>query len=137
MMRPTAEEITAFFDTLDADCTQRTPDSEWTFSNGDALFICAHSARRVAAHFGGRVVGFDREANPGAVIAEDHDGHDFAVIGERLMVDYWANRVTGLIDRGVFDLTDTEDRSEIERLYGPTKNWCILRVPKPPPEAYE
>lgn len=128
-MRPTVEEIIAFFDTLDADCAQPTPDGEWTFSNGDALFICTHGARRVAARFDGRVVGFDSESNPSAAIAEDQDGHDFALVGERFVVDYWAARVAGLLDHGIFDLTNTEDRAEIARLYGPAENWQTMTNP--------
>jgi len=128
-MRPTVEEITAFFDALDADRTQLKPNGELTFSNGDTIFICTHSARRVAAQFSGRVVGFNRESNPLAAIAEDQDGHDFAIIGERLVVDYWASRVTGILDCGIFDLTDVEDRTEIARLYGPTESWQTMPHP--------
>ena len=128
-MSPTAKEIAAFFDTLDADCAQHTPHGEWTFSNGDPVFICTHSARRVAARFGGLVVGFDREMNPFAAIDDDHDGHDFAVVGERFVVDYWAFHVTGILDRGVFDLTNADDRAEITRLYGPPENWQTMANP--------
>lgn len=125
-MPPAIEEITAFFDALDADYSQATSNGEWTFSNGDAVFICTHSARRIAARFGGRVVGFDRESNPSAAIAEDQDGHDFALVGERYVVDYWASRVTGLLKRGIFDLNHVDDRIEITRLYGPPENWQPL-----------
>lgn len=136
-MLRTAEEIAAFFDTLDADCAQHTPHSEWTFSNGDPLFICTHSARRVAARFGGRVSGVDREMNPFAVIADDHDGHDFALVGERFVVDYWAFRVTCVLDRGVFDLNNADDRAEIARLYGPSENWQTLPNPFAEAQTHE
>lgn len=128
-MCPTLDEITAFLDALDADCTQLTPDGEWTFSNGDAPFICTHGAQRIAARFGGRVVGFGRESNPLAVIAEDQDGHDFALLGERYVVDYWAVRVTGILARGILDLTDVDDRAEIARLYGLPESWQTMPNP--------
>ncbi len=122
-MSPTTEEITTFFDSLDADCAQNTPDGEWTFANGDAVFVCTHSARRVAAHFNGRVVGFDFSANRRGVMGEDQDGHDFALLNEHLVVDYWAARIAGSVTLGVFDLNRPEDRETVERLYGSPENW--------------
>lgn len=122
-MNPIVEDITTFFDTLDADTVQSSPDGECTFSDGEALFICTHSARRVAAYFGGRVVGFRTEANANAEIAWGNGGHDFAIVGDRFVVDYWAVRITGLHRRGVFDLNSADDRLEIARLYGPAEDW--------------
>lgn len=119
----TAETITAFLQQLDAEATCNSAGDEWTFANGEPLFRCTASARRVAINFQGRVVGFFREDNPNAEISDGEDGHDFAIIADRFVVDYWAAYATGVIDRPIFDLSDEDDLTAVLRLYGPQDAW--------------
>jgi hypothetical protein len=66
--------ITAFFRQLDTEATCNSFGDEWTFPNGESVFHCTASARRVAKEFGGRVVGFYSKDNPTAEISDGEDG---------------------------------------------------------------
>ncbi len=124
----TSERINAFLQKLDAETMESAPGGEWVFSNGDSVFLCTTSARRIADAFDGRVVGFFSIDNPTAEIATETDGHDFAIIAERFVVDYWGAYVAGVIDRPVFDLADTQDQQIISRLYGHKDAWRTIGV---------
>ncbi|MBI4626236.1 MAG: hypothetical protein HY736_23825 [Verrucomicrobia bacterium] len=79
---------------------------------------------KVANAFGGRVVGYYSSNNKSASIGGDRcEGHDFAIIGDRFIVDYWAFRIAGLADRPVFDLNKLEEREKAELLFGREDNW--------------
>ena len=122
----TVETITALLRRLDAKATCNSSGDEWTFANGESVFQCTASARRVAEEFGGRVVGFYRAENPTAEIADCEDGHDFALIADRFVVDYWASYATGVTDLAVYDLSDAHDHATVLRLYGPKDAWKSL-----------
>lgn len=78
----------------------------------------------MAEHFGGRVVGYFAANNRPALIGADyHGGHDFALIDDRFIVDYWSYRVARLIKKPVFDLTIQEDRLTTRLLYGDKDSW--------------
>ncbi|MCX6937938.1 MAG: hypothetical protein NTU80_08585 [Verrucomicrobia bacterium] len=64
----------------------------------------------------------------GAEIAQGEDGHDFALIAERFIVDYWGAYAAGVIDRPVFDLLDSSIQEIVSRLYGPKESWRIVAV---------
>lgn len=117
------DSLFAFLEQLDNEVTEGGPGGEWVWADGDPVFQCTTSARRVADTFGGRVVGYFSDDNPTAEIGKDEDGHDFAFIAERFLVDYWGAYVVGEIDRPVFDLADPADREIISRLYGPREAW--------------
>lgn len=68
------------------------------------------------------VMGFDGESNPGSAISEIADGHDFAVVDGRYIVDPWVTDVED-IGKGAYDMTDPADAAEIRRLYGDPKTW--------------
>lgn len=83
-----------------------------------------------------RVLGFMCRDNPKAVgIARLADGHDFAVVDGRYVVDPWLTEVesgritvhTGeVVDlggRGVFDLMDDDDADLVAALYGDPATW--------------
>jgi len=121
----TAEAIKEFLGKLDAEVTCNERGESWTFSNGESVFNCAASARRIADAFGGSVVGYDCAANPTAEIPdpETQDGHDFAIVHDRFVVDFWAACIVGILDRPIFDLNCPADRAMVLRLYGPTDAW--------------
>lgn len=137
MIAPTAtpEAITAFLRLLDAEASESAADGEWIFADGEPVFRCTTSARRVADAFGGRVVGFSNDQNPAAEIAADEGGHDFALIAERFVVDYWASFAAGVIERPVFDLLNKADAEAVSRLYGPSDAWrtVVATSPRPKP----
>ncbi len=121
----TAEAIKDFLQKLDAEVTCNEPGDSWTFANGESIFNCFASARRVADAFGGSVIGYDCEDNPTAEIPDPDtaDGHDFALVENRFVVDFWAACVVGLLDCPIFDLSCPADRAMVLRLYGPTDAW--------------
>ena len=83
----------------------------------------------MARRFGGAVFGYCSSDNPTAAIGEpDYDGHDFALVGNRWLVDYWAWHVAGLITTPFFDLADENDRSIVSRFYGPHANWSEVEL---------
>ncbi len=92
---------------------------EWQFADGSACGICTHSAILVAKAFSGVVLGYLSENNPAAELGEAYaPGHDFAIIDERWLVDYWAWRTTDLLDLPVLDLAAAGDLAIATRLYG-------------------
>jgi hypothetical protein len=122
----TVETITAFLRKLDTEATCNSSGDEWTFANGESVFQCTASARRVAEKFDGRVVGFYSEDNPAAEIADGEDGHDFTIVADRFVVDYWAAYAAGVTERAIYDLSDAGDRATVLRLYGPKDAWKPL-----------
>lgn len=102
---------------------------EWQFRDGSACGICTSSAMLVARRFGGVVLGYHSIDNPKASIGEpDYDGHDFALVNGRWLVDYWAWHVAGLVTTPIFDLANENDRSIAARLYGPHANWSEVEL---------
>lgn len=96
----------------------------WMFRNGGTCGHCTDGARRVVQAFGGQVVGYFASDNPTALIGHAYcDGHDFALVNGRFVVDYWAFRVAMIIDRPVFDLKNQRDRLQIVQYYGCESNW--------------
>ena len=81
-----------------------------------------------------KVVGFYDEDNPGTVfgtrgICTDYltlsvvgDGHDFAIVDDRYIVDPWITEFGGS-KQGVFDLQDPGDAEVIRAIYGNPSNW--------------
>lgn len=120
---------------LDAEAAENFPGGEWVWANGESVFRCTTSARRVADAFGGRVVGFANDENPAAEIVTNEDGHDFALIAERYVVDYWAAFAAGVTERPILDLFNKSDAETISRLYGPRDAWRTVaaRSPRPKP----
>lgn len=57
------------------------------------------------------------------------DGHDFAVVENRYIVDPWIVDTECLSDRAVFDLESPLDQTEVRRLYGDPKSWHLVESP--------
>ncbi|MEZ6128986.1 MAG: hypothetical protein R3C59_09905 [Planctomycetaceae bacterium] len=105
----------------------RQVDGYAAFPDGTAAAICTHCARRVIEVVGsGEVWGFSVRDNPEAVSAEGCDGHDFAIIDHRLLVDVWLSVFAGEVARSVYDLHSGADAAVIARLYGDRRKWQQL-----------
>ena len=105
----------------------------WLFRNGGQCGVCTDSAMRLAAQFGGVVIGYFASDNPSAAIGEPITaGHDFAIIDERWVVDYWSWRVTDLMSNPILDLHVRSDRHMVHRLFGDTAQWSFT-YPAPTP----
>lgn len=111
-----------------------TPDehSGSTFENGLGLF-CTGFALTIQEKLGDRVKvwGFYSADNPGTVWDRLADGHDFAVIDNRFIVDPFAVEFEAE-GTGIYDLEDPEDRTEVLRIYGDQANWEVVD-PAPTP----
>lgn len=105
----------------------REEDEEWLFTDGSAAVLCTSSALLVAKQFSGVVLGYKSTDNPTATIGlPDLDGHDFALIGNRWLIDYWAWRVTRTIASPILDLQEHEELSIAHQLYGPECQWSLV-----------
>jgi len=104
-------------------------EGRWTFQSGGDCFRCCDAATKIATRFGGKVVGYWSSKNSEALIGADHgDGHDFALINDRYLVDYWAFRIARLIDNPVLDLGRSHDRHRAAILYGDARTWEVVPV---------
>lgn len=96
-------------------------------STGASIFICTNGADKVIELVGEGVrCGFFIEKNP--VTHPEIDGaggHDFAVIGQRYIVDPWISLFTGAEDRSVYDLHDPKDAEIIKHIYGDVEKWSL------------
>ena len=102
---------------------------EWQFRDGTACALCTSSASQVARQFDGLVFGYYSSDNPTAQIGlPNHEGHDFALIAGRWLVDYWAWHVEGLGVTPIFNLSIDADRATATHLYGPTTKWSALQL---------
>ena len=120
-------KIMEFLEALEEEAFYNEEAEEWQFRDGAACFLCSSSAIQVARQFGGLVFGYYSSDNPTAHIgSHSHDGHDFALIDDRWLVDYWAWRVERLITTPIFDLREQSDRTDIHRLYGDAERWSLV-----------
>jgi len=101
----------------------------WLFRNGGQCAICTDGATRIAEHFKGAVIGYYAKDNQTAQIGEPHaEGHDFALIQSRWLVDYWAWRYAELVRTPIFDLDEEGDCCIAYRLYGPVECWSLIHT---------
>jgi hypothetical protein len=75
------------------------------------------------------IYGFWSKDNPSWAGAKLQDGHDFAVVDGRYIVDPWIVETEALSDRAVFDLEDPKDAAEVTRLYGNRLKWELVEEP--------
>jgi hypothetical protein len=98
-----------------------------SFPDSSICSICTESAKLIAKNFNGKVVGYLSRNNPIACIGEPHcEGHDFALIHSRWIVDYWAFRVAQLINRSVFDLRLSTERKMAIQWHGNPRCWVMV-----------
>jgi hypothetical protein len=99
-------------------------EGRWTFRSGGDCCRCTDSAFKIVKRFGGRVVGFCSSDNPSAQINDIiGEGHDFALIQDRFIIDYWLFRVHGALKSPVLDLRRRADAELAGRLFGNRDAW--------------
>lgn len=103
---------------------------------------CTNGARLVAMKFDGKVFGYHmwaggpprgQRSNPAYAekVAFDCGGHDFALVDDRYLVDWWAAHVEGKAGKAIFDLEDPEDQILVAKLYLPRDQWESLNPVSP------
>lgn len=97
------------------------------FPDGGESVICTSWADDLVERLGGdrvTLVGYDALDNPDSAVSGVADGHDFAIVDGRYIVDGWVKFVEcGLNASGVYDIEDDNDLPEIKRLYGDATTW--------------
>jgi len=125
---PTTENLRAFVERLREEEIYDDEEGIWNFLRGGRVFIPAHSARRIVQLFGGRVAGYSCQSNPTALIGTEYadDGHDFALIDEHIVVDYYSFVIKEAIERPYFSLRCKADMEQIRTFYGDPEKWVTL-----------
>lgn len=100
------------------------------FADGSSALRCTNHARAVLWNTpDAQMCGYPAldEGGPATDINEVAQGHDFALVAERFIVDPWVHDV---FDEGqaVYDLQAPADAAAIQRLYGSPDRW--LRTPR-------
>lgn len=85
---------------------------------------CTDSATYLADKLGGEVYGYTIEDNPEAEVGGAEGGHDFAVVDDRWLVDFWAKDSYQLPD--LYDMADPSDAELVRRRYGDRENWTRM-----------
>ena len=96
------------------------------FGDGSSAVQCTGFACAIQKKLGPdrvKVMGFMTEDNPGTEIETVAEGHDFAVVDGRYIVDPWIAEVEGISDAIVFDLQDEGDQARISSIYGDQTTW--------------
>ncbi|MBB4867170.1 hypothetical protein HNP46_006081 [Pseudomonas nitritireducens] len=95
--------------------------------NGKEMFYCHHCADWVIEVLGtGMRAGFFVEDNPVEDMAiVDAEGHNFAVIDGRFIVDVWLQHFTETSKQGVFDMHDPADHAAITHHFGDPSKWDL------------
>lgn len=117
-------ELLTFVENLCAEEEYDSDEGKWIFKNGGSCSLCTDSAVRIGKKFGGRVFGYFSNQNRSAHIGEPIvSGHDFALIQDRYIVDYWAYRVAKIIAFPILDMENPYHRRIIRALYGNQNKW--------------
>lgn len=82
---------------------------------------CTDTATWLAERLDGEVYGYRHKDNPEAELGESEFGHDFVVVDDRWLVDWWAKDSYQL--RDLYDLKDPADQEKVRRLYGDPGKW--------------
>lgn len=103
-------------------------DGESVFPGGGSAVCCTECANRMIELAGnGEVYGWAEDSNVTSIVAPNGEGHDFAVIDDRYLVDAWLKNVDGppgfIHERAVFDLDNPDDVATVLRLYGDPRTW--------------
>jgi hypothetical protein len=89
-----------------------------------SCYDCAYYIRSLEPKT--EIYGFWSRENTSWAGAILQDGHDFAVVDRRYIVDPWIVETECLTDRAVFDLRDPADHAEVQRLYGDRRSWRLV-----------
>lgn len=114
------------------------PSAQSLLSDGSSAVFCTNYARLIQRTLAGehkvQVVGFACEDNPVSRIGREHcphEGHDFAWIDDRYIVDPWLTLVASEGNQFVFDAQDPRDAARMLDLYGAHHCWRDLDTDEP------
>jgi hypothetical protein len=85
-------------------------------------FICTDAATESQKIVGGVVYGYYAEDNPDGWLGQGEGGHDFLVVEDRWILDFWAAAYHGQCP--VWDII--KDVNAVHSLYGPRKRWTRI-----------
>ncbi len=110
------------------------PDGMSLLPSGGSAVCCteyAHHIKSTLEPLGHQVdvVGFANETNPTSrcVIEEFHpEGHDFAIVNGRYLIDPWVRLVAAVEEQIFYDLEVPEDLVKALEIYGPRELWLPL-----------
>lgn len=106
---------------------KKMPNTESQLPGGDSAVVCTAYAAYIAETLPGRVQlrGFDCADNPEAKFSRQGlaEGHDFAIVDGRFLVDPWMKLVVGDDVPVVLDLYDQIDVAQALAFYGPVDKW--------------
>lgn len=123
-MAATRQRLEEFVKVLVAEERFDFEETVWHFADGSHCSTCTSGARRVALEFNGRVLGYFSKSNSSSIIGGTLcEGHDFAIIDERWIVDYWSFRVARKIQSPVLDLQNPTERDLARNLFGDCNTW--------------
>jgi len=116
----TPQELVALLDEL-----TRLDQTEQTRCGID-FGVCHGTANWIRRRLGrGQMYGYRLDDNPAAKVGAAYGGHDFLVVDDRWLVDWWGVHWSGDTDWLVLDLT--QQMRLAERLYGPRTRWKAAR----------
>lgn len=96
--------------------------------NGHPFIICTNIARWLKKEFypTGKIMGFHAEDNPDSEIGQVADGHDFLVVDNRYIIDFWYRDIEDMDDAPV--LLDMNTQKElVSRYYGDVNTWTEVK----------
>jgi hypothetical protein len=85
---------------------------------------CTDTSVWLADLLGGVIHGYLHDDNPTAIMGEPEGGHDFVLVDDRWLVDWWAKDTYQ--ERDLYDLKNSVDESEVLRLYGDPQKWLPM-----------
>jgi hypothetical protein len=71
-------------------------------------------------------MGYRMTDNPKAMVGTGYEGHDFALLNDRWIVDIWVKLCSQQSARAVFDLHDPRDGPQVAKLYGDRDRWKLV-----------
>ena len=98
--------------------------------DGEPASVSGHCARYIRSQEPDTAIyGFWSRDNPSWAGAALQDGHDFAVVDSRYIVDPWVVETEALSKRAVLDLENPAHAKEIRQLYGNPLKWSLMAGP--------
>jgi hypothetical protein len=99
------------------------------FDHGNPFTICTNGAKWLRDNYFPKavVMGYWIENNPTAEIGQDIYGHDFLLIDNRYILDFWYFHVCGKENAPVF-LDMEKDQELVKKYYGDHTKWEPLNA---------
>ena len=93
------------------------------------LATCTLTAEYIAGQLGGEVWGYQHDQNPSALLGKWEFGHDFALVGGRYIIDWWATEYGSEVGGhpGILDLAQPTDAARARAWYGDPACWVRVR----------